>query len=283
LYNYLSGYKEIFLPNVKEPNFFSEVHSHRKGDYIIPRPEEQYHDKIISSFDVYNSLYDGALNHQLKGDFSPSYLWDRNTARKLFNYNPQAKIIISLRHPVDRAYSHYKMNYYIGADKNKTFKRALKAPNNLIWGSCNQYLEMGKYYGQVKEYFDTFPLSQIKLIIYEDWIKDVNKQIEDLLEFLQISSFKVRENENIEYNKTAQLRNTYLLNFLRSGNKKYLIKKILGKKKLDRLKSVFFEKEGIAEKLDSETKNILFSDFKYDIQQLSELTSIDFNQKWNNR
>ena len=160
LYNYLNNSDDTFLPNVKEPNFFSNVNSPKAEDFELPKPGEKYHAKIINDKEVYDSLYVDANSNQLKGDTSPSYIWDTNVAEKLFKHNPKTKIIITLRNPVDRAYSHYIMNYYTGVDKNHLFEDALNAEINPVWGSCNEYLEMGMYYNQVKAYFDVFPKTQ---------------------------------------------------------------------------------------------------------------------------
>ena len=100
LYNYLNNCDDIFLPSVKEPNFFSDVDSPKKEDYKLPVSGEKHHAKIINDVNVYNMLYADALQTQLKGDTSPSYVWDTNVAKKLFTHNPEAKIIISLRHPL---------------------------------------------------------------------------------------------------------------------------------------------------------------------------------------
>ena len=95
LYNYLNNCDDIFLPSVKEPNFFSDVDSPKKEDYKLPVSGEKHHAKIINDVNVYNMLYADALQAQLKGDTSPSYVWDTNVAKKLFTHNPEAKIILS--------------------------------------------------------------------------------------------------------------------------------------------------------------------------------------------
>ena len=133
LYNYINNSDDVFLPNVKEPNFFSDVDSPNTEDYKLPKLGEKYHAKIIKDINVYNALYSDAKNSQLKGDTSPSYVWDINVANKLFEHNPKAKIIMSLRHPVDRAYSHYIMNYYTGVDKKHSFEEALNAKKNQVF------------------------------------------------------------------------------------------------------------------------------------------------------
>ena len=103
LYNYLNNSNDVFLPRVKEPNFFSEVDSPKTEDFKPPVPGIKYHAKIINDVNVYNELYTEASNTQLKGDTSPSYIWDTNVAKRIFKHNPKAKLIISLSRKTDVA------------------------------------------------------------------------------------------------------------------------------------------------------------------------------------
>lgn len=280
LYNYLNNSDDIFLPLVKEPNFFSDVDSPKTEDFELPKPNERYHAKIITSKEVYDSLYEDADESQIKGDISPSYLWDKNVAQRIFNHNPQAKIIISLRHPVDRAYSHYIMNYFTGVDKNNTFEKALVAKKSNLWGSCNHYLEMGMYYSQVKAYFDVFPKDQIKILIYEDWTKNLKYEINSLFEFLDIEPSESIYEDSVDSNKIQPVKKIHLLNFLRQNKIKHIIKNIVNQERIDRLKSSLFSNDKEIEKIDLKFREELSNNFEEDIKQLSELTSINFIQKW---
>ncbi len=282
LYNYLNNCDDIFLPSVKEPNFFSDVDSPKTEDYKLPVSGEKHHAKIINDVNVYNMLYAYALETQLKGDTSPSYVWDTNVAKKLFTHNPEAKIIISLRHPIDRAYSHYIMNHYTGVDNKNTFEEALKAPINSIWGSCNEYLEMGLYYNQVKAYFDVFPKEQIKILIYEDWINNLELEIKGLFEFLGLAAVDSIFDKTVESNKIQLVKKKALLNFLRQNKIKALIKNLISQKRVNTLKAYFFnDNSKEIEKIKPDLRQELILKFKEDIKNLSRLTEINFSEKWN--
>ena len=271
LYNYLNNCDDIFLPSVKEPNFFSDVDSPKTEDYKLPVPGEKHHAKIINDVNVYNMLYAYALETQLKGDTSPSYVWDTNVAKKLFTHNPEAKIIISLRHPIDRAYSHYIMNHYTGVDNENTFEEALKAPINSIWGSCNQYLEMGLYYNQVKAYFDVFPKEQIKILIYEDWINNLELEIKGLFEFLGLAAVDSIFDKTVESNKIQLVKKKALLNFLRQNKIKALIKNLISQKRVNTLKAYFFnDNSKEIEKIKPDLRQELILKFKEDIKNLNK-------------
>src|ERR1700733_8619605 len=112
LYEYLNQHPEIYMCPVKEPHFFSnKVENLNKDLYRAPEPGKKYHTKVIKDIDVYTSLFDDGAAYKIRGEASPSYLWDSDVAQKLYQYNPNAKIIIILRDPIDRLVSAYQMDY----------------------------------------------------------------------------------------------------------------------------------------------------------------------------
>ena len=186
LYNYLKQHPDLFLPNIKELNHFSKVESNQPQDYQRPKKEILYHTKIISSPEVYQDLYEEATAQQRKGDISPSYLWESNTAQRIFDHNPEAKIIVTLRNPVERAFSHYVMNLSVGYDTEPSFERAIQAKEKRIWGGGNLYLEWSRYYQSLKSYYNLFPAEQIKVLIFEDWTSRKQESLEKLFHFLEV-------------------------------------------------------------------------------------------------
>jgi hypothetical protein len=280
LFEELNTNDGIFLPLVKEPNYFSNVESTKNEDYEPVEKGVAYHNKIIKSEQEYVGLYKSASEIQLKGDCSPSYLWDKDTAQQLFKHNPEAKIIISLRNPVTRAFSHYIMNRYIGVDSRKTFKEALSAPKNNVWGCCNLYLEMGLYHDQVKAYYDLFPKEQIKVIVYEDWIANIPQTMSELFSFLNLSDCAGINKKTKPRNRIQPLKGLFLLNLLRKNRIKKILIKLLSQEQIDKLKKRFFYSDKPSEKLDPQIKKDLMIFFYEDIVLLSRLTGIDFNSKW---
>ena len=84
---------------------------------------------------------------------------------------PDAKIIAILRDPVDRAYSAYNFNRSRGVEPAATFNEAIEAElsrarSNWMYGW--RYLETGLYAKHLRRYFDHFPISQIRVLKFED-------------------------------------------------------------------------------------------------------------------
>ena len=141
LYQYLSQHPQVYLPPVKELNYFSQVTSDQYQDYEEPLPNKTYHTKIIQSAESYDRLFEGASEGLLKGDVSPSYLWHHQTAKRIAEHNPNAKILVTLRHPVKRAFSHYLMAKSVGYDHSTSFEKAIeKLPPGKV-GELRNWLE----------------------------------------------------------------------------------------------------------------------------------------------
>lgn len=278
-YNYLSQHPQVFLPSVKECNYFSDVESMDQEVYIDPEFGKQYHMKIINSYTVYESLFKNVESEKLKGEVSPSYLWDRSSAKKIWAHNKNAKIIISLRNPIYRAYSHYLMHYNTGYEKEISFEDAIKAKKSTIWGGGNLYLEMGLYYEQVKVYLDYFEPQNIKIVIYEDWIKDINIQMNHIFDFLKLdvcNDFDL----NKKYNQTTAIKNRKIINFFRQRKIKKALNRVLSDDIKDKIKKDFFSNTGSNEKLKTETFEDLKDYYIADIEKLEKLIKVPLLSKW---
>ena len=279
LYNYLSQHPDIFLPNVKECNYFSDVESIDSEVYKEPNYEKKYHMKIINSKKIYNNLFSKAQKNQIKGDVSPSYLWDLNTAEKIYDSNKDAKIIVSLRNPIERAYSHYLMHFNTGYEKEKSFEKALLADKNPIWGGGNMYLEMSKYFNQLKVYYNTFNSENIKVIVYEDWTQNKEAHLNELYSFLELKTFSdytLKES----FNKTQSIKNKKALDLLRQEKIKTSLRKILSEEMTEKIKKRFFYKEADKPVLSKTTVKKLRDYFADDIKKTEALIAQPLTKKW---
>jgi hypothetical protein len=279
LYNFLSKHPQLFLPKVKECNFFSDVESLDDRAYLSPVPGKYHHMKIINSYDVYESLYREAANDNLKGDVSPSYIWDRNTAKKIYEHNNDAKIIISLRNPIERAYSHYLMHFNTGYEKKSTFEEAIQDRKKNIWGGGNMYLEMSLYYDQVKEYFNYFNEENIYIVIYEDWVSNIDDNINSLYEFLDVDPFSDFQFDE-KYNQTKNIKRRGLLNFFRKKKIKPLLDKMISENLRHKIKEGFFESDVRKEKLMPDTVERMKDFFKSDVEDMETLINKPLINKW---
>jgi hypothetical protein len=153
LYTHLKKHPQVFLPEVKEPNFFATGHTMTQEEY--------------------RRLYRKAAGYTAVGDMSPYYLWDENSPRYIHEAVPGARIIAILRDPVARAFSHYLMYVRKGADPEPSFEKALRRLDNQadkLWDYSNEYVGLGMYCGQVQRYLDVFGANQVLVMLFEDLI-----------------------------------------------------------------------------------------------------------------
>ena len=162
LYHYLNEHPKISMSSVKEPNYFSHEELENQKLY--------YKSNKINSLDSYHNLFPTRDANLIYGEASVSYLFYKNVAEKIKTYNRMQKIIILLRNPIERAFSHYLMDARLGLI-SKSFESVVDgfettSKNKLYY---QQYIELGKYYNQILNYKRLFNDKNILIIDYEDF------------------------------------------------------------------------------------------------------------------
>lgn len=277
LYNYLKQHPEIFLPNIKEIHYFSEVTSSNKLDFLPPKKGKTYHTKIIKDREAYFSLFQETKNQKYLADFSPSYLYDQFSAEKIHQEFPNAKIMVILREPIGRAYSQYLMERRIGIEKQEDFFTALKDDyeNNRkrIWGKDHLYVDHGFYYKQLKRYTELFSEDQILCLSFDDLVKNPSQVLKKIVNFLEIdNSFNFKLGE--VHNKYKTHRNIISKKLIEHKEKIIYLTEILPKFAVKIIKNILFKK---AEKppLDIKAEKYLKEVYLEDYQKLKEISCID--------
>ncbi|NJO56354.1 MAG: sulfotransferase, partial [Rhodospirillales bacterium] len=136
------------------------------------------------------------------GEVSPRYLLNTKTPDAIFRHVPSAKLIAVLRNPADRAYSAYMMRVRDGWE-TASFAEALRleaqrARDNWSWG---HYAYASSYCARLKPYFDRFPRDQIKIYIFEEFVRNLRQSMQDMFRFLGVApnfvpDFGERRNES---------------------------------------------------------------------------------------
>ena len=179
LYRYLEEHPDVFMSHIKETNFFSFEEIKAQGLY--------YHEEHISTLEEYNRLFAKVSNEKAIGEASVSYLFYDTVPKKIYEFNPEAKIIMVLRNPVDRGYSHYLMDKRMGLVK-KPYEGIVNSDRNTQKDRLyyQQYVELGQYYEQVKRYLHIFAPEQVKIIFFEELRNNPSQLITDIYNFLNV-------------------------------------------------------------------------------------------------
>lgn len=187
LYYYLKEHPDIFMSEIMEPHFFSSVNPHHERlTFLTMNP--------ITREEDYLKLFVAAGTKTAVGEASTGYLYDEDAPKRIHAVAPQAKIIVLLRNPVERAYSHYLL-HVAGGTQRSTFYEALqedyaRSPRGL--GYSYLYVEQGFYYNQVKRYLDIFGPEQVGVYLFEDLASDSTAVVKDACGLLGLSSFDGR-------------------------------------------------------------------------------------------
>lgn len=208
LYGLLKKHPEIFLPDQKETHYFIT----RGGPLsYADSASTRLNETSIFKESKYLQLYENAAS-KIKGEVCPTYLYDANSAERIFSSNPNAKIIIVLRDPIQRAFSAYKHMKARGAELSRSFASALKNEEKYIdenWQTMSHYVKGSMYYEQVKRYFDVFPKENITVLCFEEMKANPIECANNILSLFSLSSL----DSNIrlpQKNKTFILKNRFM-------------------------------------------------------------------------
>jgi hypothetical protein len=195
IYNYLRNHPKIFVTVPKEPHFFA-CDACRNRRALIS--------SAIDDESRYLKSYEKARADQLVGDFSVSNLWCESAARRIFDKAPHAKIIIVLRNPIERAFSHYLLR----VDQESETRTVAEAINSEISdeGGDGCYLDIGNYASQIRRYLEVFPPDRISIRLYDDLARSKERFIAETLDFLELPGEIRREDMNFRANAGGMVR-----------------------------------------------------------------------------
>ena len=259
LFHYLQEHPEVFLPELKEPHFFScpEV----KNTY--------YKTKIVDSKQEYLDLYQERESYKAVGDLSSSYLFNKETPKRIHQFNPYAKIIIVLRNPVERALSHYLMDVnlgYINASLSKVINN-----KDTFKQHYQEYIELGFYEQQIRAYTKQFPDSQIKVVLSDTLYANTAETLKDIYSFINVSTTFITDFETVHNSYTVP-RFKALKSLVQSDG----LKKMIPSGLKSGLKSLIYKTNAEKPKLEVE-KNLLREIYKKSIVETETLINQDLS------
>lgn len=176
LANYLRQHPEIFIPSSKEPSYFA-----LKGEELPPSgpaPASVLRGAIYNfchtDWESYTALFRDVGSARAVGEASVRYLYFPKAPARIREVLPDVRIVILLRHPVSRLYSHYNMNRQVLLEPLE-LAEALAAEGDRIaagWGWDWHYRAVSRYSVQLERYFELFPRAQIAVFAHEEFSRD---------------------------------------------------------------------------------------------------------------
>ena len=255
LYEYLRTLPGIFMPKEKEPSFFCKIK----------------YESAIQNKNEYLKLYEKVTDEKIIGDASVMYLSEPGASRQIFQTVPNAKILISLRNPVERAYSQYLMHLTKKQLTTSFHEQLLKELNQSFdHRGPHIQLECGLYSEDVKRFLNTFEKNNVKIIIFEEFIKNIEDTVEEILKFLDQYS-KITNFNNKVHNKFSPARGTISERILTSKSLFKISKRIMSKSTRKSLIDKFLIGERVKPKMDAEDRDALIKYYKSDVIILKKI------------
>ena len=292
LYHYLKQHPEVFLSPLKEPHYFSsdiqpenfsKAFAHNKlrdiEAYVNGPMDQDFHAGFVREWEHYCKLFKHAGDAKAIGELSTSYLYSTEAAANIREQLGDIKIIICLRDPIEMAYSHYRMNLWTGNSKAATFKEALQedaAHEPKVWGNAHLYVEIGKYYEQVRRYYDHFSPDNIKIIFSEDLRHDTTRVVRELYAFIGVNP-DFQPDTSQRYNEVFTPKFKALTWFLNKSGIRPLIKRISGEGMKKAVVRLLFKGKDDKGGITTEERAMLHSIYSNDIRRLEELLHQDLS------
>ena len=157
----LPSHPDVYTPTLRdEIRFFDQYYERGLGWYetLFPQPEH-------------------AERYQAIGEISPQYVECADCPERIFKTLPQSKLIVMLRHPVNRAYSQF--GFYVQ-------RRNYRGSFENFLAARPRALERGFYSRYLKRYLRYFDRTQILALLFEDAFIDIFKTKKTIADFLNI-------------------------------------------------------------------------------------------------
>lgn len=226
----LEKFPEVYRSPVKEPNYFNPdvwvedilpLPKRTKGHYL----RKQFN-AVVRSEEDYLSLYEDSREGQIVGDYSVNYLRSEEAPGRIWKSVKDAKIVIVLRNPIHRAYSHYIMDCKIGRVYDtfgNVISRHIKDVDDRAVQYDN-YVQCGMYAKQIDRYIEVFGRDNVLILLYDDLVDGFDACILTICEHVGLSTEGrrvIKSNAN-----SAEVAKAPFVNMLlyKSGVKKIIIR-----------------------------------------------------------
>jgi len=297
LHHYLNQHPEVYLPPIKETNHYAlgdidegQLHPVYRRDiqldidaYIAQGMKRPIHIAHVNEEKHYRALFAPAGKAQAVGEISNSYSICPSAIPAIRAKHPDARIIIMLRNPIQRAWSHYLMNLREGKNDHTDFIQEVeldRAQKVIGWGMNHQYLELGRYYNQMKRVYNYFPKEQIKWLLFEDFKADPASTLLQITRFLEVDT-----DYHFDFNKKANSaqvpRNKYLNRLLIQSGVLHQLKAMAGTSARTLGKKLLYSNGSKLPTISAEVSAYLHEFYRNDVLALSTLLNFNFIRKWN--
>lgn len=179
MHKVLSYHPEITTSEPKEIHFFNSDH------------------KYSSGFDTYCKSFHPINPNTKMGEFTPAYFYSDDALRRIKHHYPDIKIIVSLRHPVDRAYSNFCFHKNIGVINPKVgFYEFITTKRQQYWKES--------LYAERLNFLQQLFGESLKIVLFKDIQNDPNEVLKELHQFLGVAHIPLSDVQLASINESSK-------------------------------------------------------------------------------
>jgi hypothetical protein len=264
-YHYLAQHPEVFLSSVKEPNHFASHSIMGQGLY--------YDVDIVADAADYAALFSAADGYGAVGEASVSYLFYPEACERIHAAIPEARILVFLRDPAERAFSHYLMDQRLGLVHQPLAE--IVSAGALAGGGLHyqQYVSLGLYHAQLQRYLEAFGEDRVLVTFFEDLKQDPVAASKRIFRFLGVSEAFEPETRRV-HNPYRKPRGGVVGRLYQSRGLRSLVKRAIPGGALDKARALAMPAAG-RPVLDAGLRGRLIELFAGDIDRLQRLCGRD--------
>ena len=227
LYDFVVRHPEIASATIKELRYFS--HLHKFG-------ELWYRSNFPINLSRYNYFFQ--TSKRFTGEASPHYLFWQIVPNRMKEILPDVKLIVILRNPVDRAYSHYHMALRI-YNESLSFEKAIELEEERCarikqllsndpyiipkYYFTHTYLANGVYVDQLENWFRYYDRERFLILTTEDFRENPQQTLDQIFNFLGVHQFQIKYLRNLNignYKEMSKNTRKFLIEYFRPHNQR---------------------------------------------------------------
>jgi hypothetical protein len=184
LHYHLDQHPNITMAHSEEAHMIDHPHRHFFDD-------EQRFARPRVDYDFLHRGIKFKRDSLITGSCTPIYTYWKPAMERIRDYHPQIKLVILLRNPIDRAFSHWNM-YRERNQESLQFFDAVKEEKNRLKEALPlqqrrySYVDRGFYAEQMERVFRFFPRPQVHVIKFDEFRNNVRATVDAVFDFLGV-------------------------------------------------------------------------------------------------
>ena len=192
LHSALRDHPQIFASPIKEPKYYL------CGDapppaYCGPGDAHSQQEWLWRRRD-YEALFAPAPAASVRMESTPFYLYQRSARQRIAEELPEARLVVIIRDPIDRAYSNWTHLWADGLEPESDFVEAWRAEDQRVddgWAPFWHYRRLGRYGEQLADLFQRVPREQVLVLRYRLLVSEPAQTLDRVARFLGLEQGRV--------------------------------------------------------------------------------------------